>query len=355
MRKYSEAVPVGGDHDACLLEGYRPRELAPIAKEIFSRESEGVEDTLQGALFPCQATNRPTYNRRRLLQWGGGFLASVMLGNWSSAVQASKTKRSSTTRASREEAIREMPLESIKEPLRKQIKQIVLQPTIYRRLPVEVIPCDPELYLFLVRYPEVVVNMWQLMGVTEAEIKRTGPYVYEARDGAGTISKVQLVYGRRDQHIFLAEGYYDGPLLPRRVTGRCVLLLTSAYSKDKQDRPYVSNRLDVFLQLDRVGVELVAKTLHPFLGKTVDNNFSESARFVGQVSFVAKNNGPGVQRLVSRLDNVRPDVRAKFGRITTAINQRATLEGIETTSSADDTSPNVSDRQANASAGRSLD
>ncbi|MFO7903737.1 MAG: hypothetical protein ACQESR_09220 [Planctomycetota bacterium] len=314
MRIYSEVVPRRGDQDTLLVAPDR----------------------------------RTGVNRRALLQWGSGLFASLVLGGWSAPAFGSKIHRSDTSRAAREEAIGEIPLQSLKASLRKQIKEVVLKPTIYRRLPVEVIPCDPELYLFLVRYPEVVVNMWQLMGVTQAVIKRTGPYVYEAQDGAGTVSEVQLVYGRRDQHVFLAEGYYEGPLLPRRVTGRCVLLLTSAYSKDKQERTYVSNRLDVFLQLDRVGVELIAKTLHPVLGKTVDTNFSESARFVSQVSFVAKNNGPGVQDLVSRLDKVQPEVRAKFARITSAINQHATLKQFETTSDGD-VAPRLSNRQADTS------
>ncbi|MFW6168880.1 MAG: hypothetical protein ACODAD_00220 [Planctomycetota bacterium] len=305
--------------------------------------ASGDQDTVLGP------TGRLTdINRRTLLQWGGGLLTSVMLGSWSVPALGSKTNESSTSRASREEAIREIPLQSLEEPLQKRIKEVVLKPTLYRRLPVEVIPCEPELYLFLVRYPEVVVNMWQLMGVTEAVIKRTGPYVYEAQDGAGTVSEVQLVYGHRDQHVFLAEGHYEGPLLPRPITGRCVLLLTSAYSTDKQKRTYVSNRLDVFLQLDRVGVEVVAKTLHPLLGKTVDTNFSESARFVSQVSFVAKNNGPGVQHLVSRLDKVQPEVRARFARITSAINQHATLKQFETTSDGD-AAPRMSNRPPNAS------
>jgi hypothetical protein len=223
----------------------------------------------------------------------------------------------------------------------------VSRPTIYRRLPVEVIPCDPELYLFLVRYPEVVVNMWQLMGVTKVVMKRTNSYCYEARDGAGTVGQVQLVYGTRTQHLFLAEGYYDGPLLPRRVTGRSVLLLSSAYSQDHDQRSHISNRLDVFIQVDNVGVEIVAKTLHPLMGKTADSNFAESTRFVSQVSRVAEKNGPGVQRLVGRLTNIDPSVRNRFSQITASINQRAIMRNM--TRSEEGPAGRVSDLSAKAS------
>ncbi len=103
-----------------------------------------------------------------------------------SAATAISANRASTSRSSREEAIQQLPLQHLKEPLRSRIQQIAADPTIYRRLPIEVIPCDPELYIFLVRYPEVVVNMWQLMGVTNAVIRRTDAYSYDALDGAGT-------------------------------------------------------------------------------------------------------------------------------------------------------------------------
>ena len=296
---------------------------------------------------PLAADRLAHLSRRSLLQWGAGLVVSAAFAGRSLPVQATRANHPSTSRADRERAIEEMPLQSLKEPLQSQINQIVLNPTIYRRLPVAVIPCDPQLYLFLVRYPEVVVNMWQLMGVTNALIKRTSAYAYDARDGAGTVSEVQLVYGTRDQHVFLAEGYYEGPLLQRRVTGRCVLLLTSAYSSDEQQRCYISNRLDMFLQLDRAGVELVAKTLHPLLGRTIDTNFSESARFVGQISFVAENNGPGVQRLASRLDNIQPEVRSRFSQIAASINQRAALKKFEIYSEGD--AQRISDRGGDGS------
>lgn len=264
--------------------------------------------------------------RRAFMQWGAGLIASAALTGRALPALAKESKRPSTSRASREQAIRQMPLRSLKEPLRTRIQNIVIKPTIYRRLPVEVIPCDPQLYLFLVRYPEVVINMWHLMGVTKAVIKRTGAYAYDAQDGAGTVSRVELVFGTRNQHLFLAEGYYDGPLLPRRITGRCVLLLSSGYSQDDTKRSFVSNRLDVFVQLDKMGVEIVAKTLHPLMGKTIDTNFAESSRFISQVSHVAESNGPGVQRLVSRLTDIDPEVRTQFAQITSAIHQRSALQ-----------------------------
>lgn len=231
--------------------------------------------------------------------------------------------RYSTNRLAREETLRELPLAALHESVRSRIEQVVARPTLYRRMPLEVIRCDPELYLFLVRYPEVVVNMWQLMGVTRVAVQRQGPYEYDVQDGAGTVSRVELVYGTRSQHLFLADGYYEGALLPRRSTGRCVLLLSSGYTHDRQQQVYVTSRLDVFLQLDNAGAEIVARTLQPVLGRTADLNFHETLRFVGQVSQVAETNGPGVQRLVTRLTDIQPAVRDRFAQLAMTLYQRA--------------------------------
>lgn len=266
--------------------------------------------------------------RREFLRWSVGLLTLGAVAPLPAVARASTPPRFNTSRTARDEAIREMPIASLQEPYRSKIHEIVVQPTIYRRMPVEVVPCDPELYLFLVRYPEVVVSMWQLMGVTKVVLQRTGDYVYDAQDGAGTVSQVELIYGTREKHLFLAEGYYEGPLLQRRINGRCVLLLSSGYSHDRDQRQLVSSQLDVFMQLDNVGAEFVAKTLHPLMGRTVDSNFSETTRFVSQLSRLVETNGPGIQRLAERLNGIHPDVRTRFVQITTAAYQRANVRAM---------------------------
>lgn len=306
--------------------------------------SHGVSARLDGDEHQAVRTTGPRQGRREFLRWvtglftiGCGWQASLARAAEPAGKGRELPNRPSTSRASREEAIREIPFAHLDEATRTKVRHIVSDPTIYRRMPIEVVPCDPELYVFLVRYPEIVVNMWQLMGVTKVNIARTGSCAYDAQDGAGTVSKVQLLYATDEKHLFLAEGHYEGPLLPRRVTGRCVLLMQAGYSRDASAVNYVSNRLDAFVQLDNVGAELVAKTLHTLMGKTADSNFAETMKFVGQVCHVAETNGPGVQRLTTRLDQVEPNVRARFADIANTLNQRAIMrEMAEAQSLSDD-------------------
>ncbi len=224
----------------------------------------------------------------------------------------------------RDEAVRAIPLNEMNEAVQAKLLNVVSRPTIYRRLPAQTVDCDPDLHVFLVRYPEVVVNIWQLMGITKVKVQRTGPLTFDALDGAGTVSRAELVYGTPEVHVFYAEGSYDGPLLQKPVTGNCVLLLRSSYSQ-QDGKPSVCDTLDVFAKLDNLGAEIIVKTLYPAVAKAVDFNFTESVRFVGQVSKSAELNGPGMQRLASHLQNVEPGVRESFARHVELAYQRAVL------------------------------
>jgi hypothetical protein len=191
-------------------------------------------------------------------------------------------------------------------------------------LPTQSVDCDPDLHVFLLRYPEVVVNIWQLMGVTKVKVNRTGPLTFDAVDGAGTVSRAELVYGTPEIHVYYADGSYDGPLFQKPVTGNCVLLLRSSYS-ERGGKTVETSTLDVFARLDHLGAEILVKTLYPAVSKAVDSNFAESLRFVGQVSQAAELNGPGMQRLAAHLQNVQPAVRESFSKHVDIAYQRAVL------------------------------
>ena len=244
-------------------------------------------------------------------------------------VQAAVVGKASSDRAARADAIRSIPFEQLTTDVQARITDIVHRPTIFRRMPIKVIDCDPELYRFLVRYPEVVVNIWQLMNITNVSLKRTGRYKLDAADGAGTVSTMELVYGTKDTHVIYCDGAYEGPLFRRPVKGRCVLLLKSGYVQTEEARTHVVNRLDVFLQLDHAGAEVLTKTLHPLVGRSADVNFLESTDFLQRISKTAERNGPGMQRLAFRLDNVDHAVRQRFaqlmGTVSANTGESATL------------------------------
>jgi len=236
--------------------------------------------------------------------------------------QQNEAELVSFSREEKKDALRKIPFSQLRPQDQNRVSHVVKDPSIFRRLPVQVIDCDPEIYAFLVSYPEVVVNIWELMGITNVQVKRLGPSSFHADDGAGTVSNVDIVYADGETNIFFAEGYYEGPLAPKKILANCVLVLQSGYTKAAEGESFVSNRLDVFVKFESLGADFLARTLHPLIGKTADYNFAETSSFIGKISRNAEDNVHGMQHLVARLQKVDPTVRKQFGDVVTRVYQR---------------------------------
>lgn len=231
--------------------------------------------------------------------------------------------KATTSRAAKEDAIRGIPFNSLSPDAQQRIAAVVRKPTMFRRMPVTAIQCDPELHRFSVRHPEVIVSIWQLMGITQVTAQRTAPYVLKCDDGVGTITDMELIYGDADTHVLLCEGSYDGPLFRKPLTGRCVLVLRTSSANNGMGYQ-INNMLDVFVQVDHAGLDIFAKTLHPLLGKSADINFTESMRFMEKMSRAAENNGEGMQGMILRLKGLQAPVRDQFKQVVTNVNARHT-------------------------------
>ncbi len=228
----------------------------------------------------------------------------------------------SFSREDKQDALQKIPFAQLRPQDQNRVSEVVKDPSIFRRLPVQVIDCDPEIYAFLVSYPEVVVNIWEIMGITNVHVRRMSPTSFHANDGAGTVSNVDIVYADGQTNIFFAEGYYEGPLAPGKILANCVLVLQSGYTKAAQGESFVSNRLDVFVKFESRGADFLARTLHPLIGKTADYNFAETSSFIGKISKNAEDNVTGMHNLVARLNKVDPAVRKQFGDVVTRVYQR---------------------------------
>jgi len=227
--------------------------------------------------------------------------------------------------ATRRAATQLVPFNQLTPAARAKLNEVVSRPTIFRRLPVQTIESDPDMYVFLVRHPEVIVDIWKMMGVSQAEMKRTGPFTFTASDGVGTESTCELVYGRSDRHIYYGEGLYDGNSFGGKVRGKCVLILSSGYHKGADGTPHVTHQMDVFLKLERGGMEWMARTFFPLVAKTTDYNFVEASHFLTKLSRAAESNGPGIQRMAERMTSLDPEVRKQFVAMSTQAHHRAIL------------------------------
>ena len=231
-----------------------------------------------------------------------------------------------TSRAARQSALRGIPLNELDAQARAKVDSVLSKVSIFRRMPTRAIDCDPSLYLFLIRHPDVVVNIWEVLKVSSLKLRQVGPMQYRVNELDGTLANVEYLYQSHDTHVIYAEGSYDGPLLARPVTGRCLLVLKSGYVRETNGRHYVTTRLDTFLSVDHAGVELLTKAIHPLIGKTADSNFVQSLAFLGSLSRTAEVNLRGVQRLAARLAHVKPEYRRRLTALAAGVAKKSTAQ-----------------------------
>lgn len=224
-------------------------------------------------------------------------------------------------RARMETAIQSIPLDRLDRNASEAIRDVLNNPSFFRQMPQKTVDCDPQLLTFMVRHPEVMVNIWELVGITNITASRTGPNTFFADDGAGTKCNCELVYSDDSMHIYYGTGNYDGMLVPRTIKGRVVCVLRSQTNANESGHCgyCVQSNMDVFVKVDNLGADLLTRTLAPLVGRVTEHNFEETSKFVGQFSEFCAAYPKAVQNLAGHL-NIRDDsIRQEFVAITARI------------------------------------
>jgi len=254
------------------------------------------------------------------------FLASItMLSGQATAQiwQPSAPTAGSSSRELRQAAAAAIPMDRLTPEAQQKISRVIEEHSMYRQLPSATIETDADMLVLLARYPEIVVEIWNLMGVTQMKCERTGAFTIRSDDAAGTVSELELVYGTESIHVFFGTGTYTGNLIRRPIDAECVLILRTAYGTSPGGETIAANTLDVFMKIDNAVVGLAAKTVLPLFGQTADHNFVETLRFVERLNNTTQNNGPGVQGMAYRLEGLVPDVRQQFVETAGLVYDRA--------------------------------
>ncbi|MGQ9605051.1 MAG: hypothetical protein ACUVTW_02555 [Thermogutta sp.] len=234
--------------------------------------------------------------------------------------------RGTSDRDIRRAAIEQIPWEQLSPQSRERVLEVVNRAALFRRMPSRVIECEPDFYQFLIENPNLVVGVWQVLGVTKMRLEQRGDGGYLMDDAAGTTAHLQYVLRSPNCHVVYGEGQYSGPFMLRPVQGRCVVVLNSAYIREGEGRAYVSAELDLFVQIDRAGLELLTKAMNPFFGAMAENNYRQTFAFLGSLYRTAAVRNTAMRHLAGQLTNVSPAVREQFVRLIADAAERGSEE-----------------------------
>lgn len=231
-----------------------------------------------------------------------------------STLQAQGTPDEPRQPSAQEQAKHSIPWDKLTATAKTKLRSVISDTTVFHRLKTQQFKCDQSVYIHLVRHPEILTNIWELMGVTQLRIERTAPFSMRIHDGQYTKTTLELVYGTPNLHVFHCEGSYKGMIIPTVSTGRAIIIIRSKYNTAAATQfPTVKHQMDIFLQIDNAANQLLVKTLSYFFMKTADANFAETTQFIGQIDKIVRNNPAGMARLADRLTRVQPALRQQFG------------------------------------------
>lgn len=262
-------------------------------------------------------------SRRDWLKRACALLPSFWLGG---GIAQASVREGTNSREARREALNSLPLDKLAGPAQGKIKSILSDYSLYRRLPLEVVPCDPELYLFLVNRPDTVVNIWEILGISDVKLRQTGTHTYRADDGRGTVTNVEFLHRSHDKHVIYADGTYQGPLFQRELRGSGLMYLRTGYIRDKIGQQLVVHQLDSFLRIDGTGAEVMARTLQRMFGKIADRNFSEISEFLGSLAQKAEADPAWIQQMADGMKAVHPQVRQDFVKVAFRVAARHAIQ-----------------------------
>jgi len=263
-----------------------------------------------------------------LLAWGLALASTRLLMADALSGGRPHSLEATTSLAARRDAVQSIPFEKLDAQAQAKVNTVLSNITVFRRMPVRVVNCDPNLYLFLVRHPDVVVNIWEVLKISQLQLQQTEPDTFHVSEPDGSQTNLEFLYRAHDLHIVYAEGSYVGPLLPGPIKGRCLLILRSGYIRETDGRYYITNRLDGFVNVDRGGAELLTKTMHALLGTIVDSNFTQTVAFIGSLSHTAEVNSRGVQRLAGKLTHVQPQYRQQLADLAATVAEKAAVNSL---------------------------
>jgi len=229
----------------------------------------------------------------------------------------------SSGRDARRSATRAMPLDGMTEPDRRVAEKILRNPTLYRRLPVESFTCDRALLDFSLTRPEIVVDIWRVLGISKVALDPTAAGQWRMSDGWGTEGTLRLLHHERTAEggtmVLLGQGGYSGPLSPQPLTGSCLLLVRYRPTGTADDgTARHAMQVDAFLDADGVGLEIVTRTLQPLIVRSSASNLHEICQFMASLSAAAAENPEGVARLAGRLSKIDPADRQTLATLARA-------------------------------------
>ncbi len=203
-----------------------------------------------------------------------------------------------------------------------RLQSVLMNVTVFRRLPVYQVESDKSMVMFMVNHPDAVVNIWDKMGISQISVRERGDGLYEVSDIAGTTGWMKRLWAGENGILYYLEGRYQGALLKNDVRGKALVLARFSASKNSEGTEILTCYVDTFLSLEQKSMDLGVRLLFPMLGKVADNNLEQTLAFVRWYCDGCKTSPAMLSSYAMELKNIRLETRQELARQTQMIAAR---------------------------------
>lgn len=217
-------------------------------------------------------------------------------------------------------AMSELPLDKLTPKNRERVQSLLDEVGYFRRLPTTVFAADPDVYQFFIRYPDVAVSIWRVMGISEMKMFQTGPNEYEGDSGDGSTGTIDVVYRSAEENMLICEGQYQSPMLKKPLKARSLVLLRTSFIKESDGTIYVTHRADMYVAFPSQTVETVAKVLSPVTGTMADRTFTEMSLFLRMMSLAMTRRPNWVDQIAGQLEGVKDIRKQQLREVTVQVH-----------------------------------
>jgi hypothetical protein len=156
-----------------------------------------------------------------------------------------------------------VPLESIPEKFRDNVRLTIEKTTLFTQGPLESFACQPNIYYWLLDHPDRGVIAWRRLGAQCVMISDRGNGRFGWTDEHGSDLQWETVYAGNGRHIWYAEGKVRPALLMPLVPVKALVVLRFAEQEGQvaNGGKIMQHQADMFLYTDSTGAALTAKLL----------------------------------------------------------------------------------------------
>jgi hypothetical protein len=212
-----------------------------------------------------------------------------------------------------QESLKKLPWNDMTPAAQAKIKQVANAGSpLFRRMPQQTVYADPEICNFLLQHPDVVIGFWEQLGVTQISLKEVKENHFVMKESTGTSAAIEVLHRTANLCVVYAKGEYRGPFIAKAHQGDVILIMRTQNTRDEMNEPMVVCDLDVIIQINSLGAEVLAKLFFSTLGKVADSNFEVTISFVGQVSKAAFRNPYALKDTAEEITSIRKEVYEEF-------------------------------------------